>query len=159
MTSLTTNFQPFLFSPGRDSPGPDFETPSVLMRIIHCVPIIGNYLSNNLEATLNYNISLTTRASKLVELINVKNQLKIASIVRSLLLAALIISGIALGIFSGPLALGIIGSPLFSSVVIVIIATVIVGVNALNIYKNKAVINELQSPGWTWSHAKPPIVF
>lgn len=123
------------------------EENSLLMKALSYVPLIGFISSLIQERSLANKIFITAEAPRLVELINVKNQYKIANAVRNLLTAALIVAGIAFGIFSGPLAFGIIGSPLLSGTISTILLTGVAGLNVYKIHQNNAVINELQSTG------------
>jgi hypothetical protein len=131
------------------NPEPTFiEENSLLTKALSYIPLIGIIPSVIQQNSLANKISSTRESPKLIELINVKNQYKIASTVRILLTAALIIVGIAFGILSGPLAFGMIGSPLLSGTISTILLTGVVGFNIYGIHQNNKFINELRSTGF-----------
>jgi hypothetical protein len=125
------------------------EENSGAMKVLSYVPFIGIIPSLIQENSLGKKIINTTEVPRLVELINVKNQYKIANAVRCLLEAVLIIVGIASGILSGPLAFGILASsPLLAGVISTILLTGIAGLNIYNMNKNNKIIVELHSTGF-----------
>jgi hypothetical protein len=110
---------------------------STLMKVFSCIPILGMIPSMIQEVSLANKAGLLANRAQLLEVIKVKNQYKVANIIRNVLDIALIVAGIALGIISRVLG------------VFLIILTV---VNVLNIADriayNKTVINELQIRGF-----------
>lgn len=117
------------------------EENSLLMKVISYIPLIGIIPAFIQEVSLANKIFNTsaTEVPRVIELINIKNQYKIASAVRNLLTAALIVAGTAFGILGGALV---------SSAVPTV---TLIGLAGLHIYKmsqNNKLITELQSTGF-----------
>lgn len=114
----------------------DIEENSTLMKVLSCIPILGNIPTVIQEQSLGLKIAFTDEVPRLIELIKVKNKYKVASIVRELIEIALIVTGIALGVLS--IGLGTICAA---------ISAFYVGINISRIIENKKVINILQTTG------------
>ena len=114
------------------------EENSTFLKAISCIPMIGIFPSMFQEISLADKINRTADVPRLVELINIKNQYKIANAVRNLLTAALTVTGIALNLFSGFFALA------------AVLTCLHIGLAAIHIYRvnqNNKVVNELQTTG------------
>lgn len=114
------------------------EEDSAVMKEISCIPFLGILPSFIQEVSLARQIRNTTNVSRLIALINVKNEYKTANIARNLLTAALIITGIAFGILSHGIIFGTVTTLLLAS---------IARLEYEKINRNKAMISELQNAG------------
>lgn len=115
------------------------EENSTLLKAISCIPLIGIATSLFQEISLAHKITQVADAPRLIELINVKNQYKVANVVRNLFTAALIVAGIALGIIGGTFAFG---------AVLTLAHVGMAGLNIYRIHKNSQVVSELQTTGF-----------
>lgn len=112
---------------------------SILLKAISCIPVVGVVFSLFQETSIADKITQTSDPTRAIELINLKNQYKIANVVRNLFTAALIATGIALGILSGSFAFG---------AVLISAHVGMAGINICQIHQNNQVVNELQTTGF-----------
>lgn len=112
------------------------EENSTIMKVLSCIPLLGIIPATIQDRSLALKITLEENASRLVELIKVKNQYKVANIVRNVITIALMVAGIALGLLS--VGLGTVCASLLA---------LAVGFYVYNIHENNKVINILQTTG------------
>ena len=111
------------------------EEHSPLLKAISLIPLIGIIPSFFQEISLAKKIKQSSNVLRVIELINIKNEYKVANVGRNLITAALILNAIGLGIIRA--------SATF-------LAFVHIGVAGLHIYlinQNKQVVKELQKSG------------
>jgi|GEM_PF-1855223 len=113
------------------------EENSAITKAICCIPLLGIIVSHNQDVSLTKKIDDEPKVFRIIELINIKNQYKVANAVRSLFTAALIISGIALGI---------IGYTIFPSCAAILL-TLDAWLNMDAINQNNKLITELELTG------------
>lgn len=110
----------------------DIPEDSIYRKILACIPLLGIIPTVINERSLATKIKTTLEPTRLIKLISVKNDYKIASIARILITVALIVSAAAYGVFSGMgLVTAILGCCL--------------AVHAYSIHKNKQAIIRLQN--------------
>ena len=111
---------------------------ATFLKAITCIPLLGALFSFFPEMTLaqEINNTETSDTSRLIKLINIKNQYKAAAVVSYLLATALVVTAIALHIL-----------PIVGPVIGISIWLGLAGLEIFKIYHNKKVLNELQSTG------------
>jgi len=121
------------------------EENSGIRKAIAYIPVVGEIVSYAQEASLETKIFSTTSVPRLVELISVKNDYKIANAVRSVVTVAAIIATVSFVIFS---------DAAFSSLIIPTIPLCLfllarAADNNWGIGRNNSVIGTLSSRGYT----------
>lgn len=140
----------FFYGAANRVPSTGIEEDSTLLKAISCIPVVWPLFSFIQENSLAEQITRTGDPSRLIELINVKNQYKILRVATSLFITALLVSGIAPGII-GFVAFGLSAPIVSASPTWLYIVTALyigaVGVEIYRINHNNQIVNELQTTG------------
>ena len=91
------------------------EEDNVIFKALTCVPVVGVFVSLFQQNDLSQQMRSTNDQNRLIQLIEVTNDYKIASIVRDVILLAMIVASFATGIFS---PLGLITAALFITLIV-----------------------------------------
>lgn len=108
-----------------------FPEDSTILKVISCVPLLGMRLSYSQEHSLLKKISRENNVPQLVRLINLRNDYKMANVIRSIFSAILCILEITFGVCNA------------TFVICTCIFVVLAGVNIYMINKNNLAVGKL----------------
>jgi hypothetical protein len=135
-----------VLSSHRGFPRPEpfsIEEDSVILRAVACVPIIGTVVSLRIETSLNEKMKIEKNESTVIELLEIKNQYKVANMIRNLITIAVVVSLLA----SRIIPLTIANEALAGGCVGILVAAAGISFHQRNV--NMKTIREIQTTGYT----------